>query len=78
MHLLMGLGFELVGQWPGSKVIEVAQKHFFSVGFSFLKPAYKNRQCLKGKANEKHRNWKVSYGTTIHEFGSKEWSKGKL
>ena len=23
-------------------------------------------------------NWKVSYGTTIHEFGSKEWSEGKL
>ena len=74
----MGLGVELVGQWPGSKVIEVAQKHFFSVGFSLLKPAYKNRQCLKGKVNEKHRNWKVSYGTTIHAFGSKEWSKGKL
>ena len=35
-----GLGVELVGQWPGSKVIEVAQKHFFSVGFSLLKPAY--------------------------------------
>ena len=30
------------------------------------------------KVNEKHRNWKVSYGTTIHAFGSKEWSKGKL
>ena len=33
------------GSWasmavPGSKVIEVAQKHFLSVGFSLLKPAY--------------------------------------
>lgn len=30
----MGLGVELVGQWPGSKVVEVAQKHFLSVGSS--------------------------------------------
>ena len=74
----MGLGVELVWQWPGSKVVEVAQKHFLSVGFTLLKPAYKNRQWLKGKWKENHRNWKVSYGTTIHEFGSKEWSKGKL
>ena len=36
VDLSMGLGVELVG----SKVIEVAQKHFFSVGFSLLKPAY--------------------------------------
>ena len=74
----MGLGVELVGQWPGPKVVEVAQKHFLSVGFSLLKPAYWNRQCLKGKVNEKHSNWKVSYDTTFHEFGAKEWSKGKL
>ena len=74
----MGLGVELVGQWSRSKVIEVAQKHIFSVDFSLLKPAYWKRQCLKGKVNEKHRNWKVSYATTFHEFGAKEWSKGKL
>ena len=48
----MGLGVELVGQWPGSKVVEVAQKHFLSVGFSLFKPAYYNRQCLKGKVKE--------------------------
>ena len=33
---------------------------------------------LERKSEGKHRNWKVSYGTTFHEFGAKEWSKGKL
>ena len=33
---------------------------------------------LERKVNGIHRNWKVSYGTTFHEFGAKEWSKGKL
>ena len=71
----MGLGVELVGQWPGSKVVEVAQKHFLSVGFSLLMPAYQKRQCLKGKPKEKHRNWKVFYGTTIHAFGQRNGAK---
>ena len=35
----MGLGVELVGQWPGSKVVEVAQKIFFECRF-FLAQAY--------------------------------------
>ena len=30
------------------------------------------------QGQEKHRNWKLYYGTTIRAFGQKEWSKAKL
>ena len=53
-------------------------KTFFECRLFLAQACLLESPVLERKVNEKHRNWKVSYGTTFHEFGAKEWSKGKL
>ena len=53
-------------------------KTFFECRLFPVQACLLESPVLERKSEGKHRNWKVSYGTTLHEFGAKEWSKGKL